>query len=80
MKYLLNLIGNKKTSTIAYSDFIKYCINNQLKSQLIDCENNSVKDIIYSHRNTHLLLNLVINLYLKNYTILIEKFILVLLE
>ena len=57
MKYLLNLIGNKKTSTIAYSDFIKYCINNQLKSHLIDCENNSVKDIIYSHRNTHLLLN-----------------------
>lgn len=57
MKYLLNLISNKKIGTIAYNDFIKYCINNQLKSQLIDFEKNSLEDIIYSHRNTHLLLN-----------------------
>ena len=57
MKYLLNLIGKKKPTTVAYSDFTKYCIDNSLKSHLINCGKNSVKDIIYSHRNTHLLLN-----------------------
>lgn len=57
MKYLLNLIGKKKHTTIAYNDFIKYCINNKLKTKLIDYNKNSAKDLIYSERNTHLLLN-----------------------